>query len=495
MEMSSHDLGPLGEPNVYEYLRVVRRELPRGIGDELQSSRAKMLLDMTLSLLDSLLCRDGVLEDAYALRCSGYGDAFDAFRDPSQSDSQRSINEGDAFEIVERNIRASISKIHSKQTMPRLELLNTLRGILQSEAAFLNTIGEHEQSISTLVDVPNDAVSLDAESITAYLQGRSETGLPVWVKSLGSPLGGYSKDVFVIELDGAGRPADRLVIRRDLPNGPLESSVADEFELLQTMHCAGIPVAEPLWLELDTSKLGGPVMVSAFVEGDSPTDHRANVRDENAVGKVRQFAQMLAAIHSVPVTSVTRQIPEFGLPVAQLIQKLLNDFRDQWLRRRKAGNLVISAALAWMESNIPQDEIDPVIVHGDYSLRNLLFVGEDVSAILDWETWHIGDPAEDLAYCRPDVEAVMPWSEFLAEYRAAGGRAVSDERIFYWRFWKYLRGAITSISMMNAVTDKQAPADIRTAFGGVFFTRFCLTKICEFLNSEVEAMLNESQLR
>jgi Ser/Thr protein kinase RdoA (MazF antagonist) len=45
--------------------------------------------------------------------------------------------------------------------------------------------------------------------------------------------------------------------------------------------------------------------------------------------------------------------------------------------------------------------LDSVVVHGDYGPNNMLFdpVTFAVTAVLDWEWGHVGDPVEDLAWC------------------------------------------------------------------------------------------------
>jgi aminoglycoside phosphotransferase (APT) family kinase protein len=38
------------------------------------------------------------------------------------------------------------------------------------------------------------------------------------------------------------------------------------------------------------------------------------------------------------------------------------------------------------------------VVHGDFRLGNLLVVGPDVTAVVDWEIWTVGDPRVDLGW-------------------------------------------------------------------------------------------------
>ena len=57
------------------------------------------------------------------------------------------------------------------------------------------------------------------------------------------------------------------------------------------------------------------------------------------------------------------------------------------------------------------------MVHGDYWMGNLLVDGSDLTAVLDWETLHVGEAYEDLAwFCNREWRFGAPTS-----LGAAGG--------------------------------------------------------------------------
>jgi aminoglycoside phosphotransferase (APT) family kinase protein len=72
--------------------------------------------------------------------------------------------------------------------------------------------------------------------------------------------------------------------------------------------------------------------------------------------------------------------------------------------------------------------MSPAIVHGDFRLGNLLAVGSEVTAVIDWEIWSVGDPRIDLGwflanadpatYSRPSsfVDAVPSRDDLLEHY-------------------------------------------------------------------------------
>ena len=105
------------------------------------------------------------------------------------------------------------------------------------------------------------------------------------------------------------------------------------------------------------------------------------------------------------------------------------------------------------------------VVHGDFSLRNLLLNDDDgISSVLDWELCHVGHPAEDLGYLRLTVESIMPWAEFDGIYRDAGGATVSHSQIDYFDVWGLFRNlAINATAQNFFITSKTTDYFLGTA--------------------------------
>lgn len=98
---------------------------------------------------------------------------------------------------------------------------------------------------------------------------------------------------------------------------------------------------------------------------------------------------------------------------------------------------ILLLALDWLERNIPADSGPSVIVHGDAGPGNFLFDGDRVTALLDWELAHYGDPMEDLAqmWVRAMFNPFMPPAPMFAAYEAAGGFPVDLDRVRYHRLY------------------------------------------------------------
>ncbi|HMO76834.1 MAG TPA: phosphotransferase family protein [Sphingopyxis sp.] len=145
------------------------------------------------------------------------------------------------------------------------------------------------------------------------------------------------------------------------------------------------------------------------------------------------FMAQLAALHRIDIAA--NPIEGMG-PVEPA---------EAFIRRRiaaqRAGNSglawdpLIHLSLDWLEANIPADLPAPVIVHGDAGPGNFLFEGDRVTALLDWELVHYGDPMADLAMLalRMLFQGFVPLPQAFAAYEAAGGHKVDLARLRYWR--------------------------------------------------------------
>jgi hypothetical protein len=115
-------------------------------------------------------------------------------------------------------------------------------------------------------------------------------------------------------------------------------------------------------------------------------------------------------------------------------------------------------ALRTLEADQPPPR-EPVIVHGDLRLGNLIVGPDALRAVIDWELVHVGNPAEDLGWLcvkawRFGVDAPVAGlgtrEELLASYRAAGGADISLDELRWWEIFGTLRWGV--ICMKQAWT-------------------------------------------
>ena len=315
---------------------------------------------------------------------------------------------------------------------------------IDDELAALARMQAEEQSIFDLYQAaPAETDDFSAEAMTAYVRGH--LGDKAEVVSVRTLIGGTSKQTIILGLHDGSTGVDAVVIRRDLPGGPVELKAADELPILQAMHAHGVPVAEPLWAD-HTPPFSGSCVVTRRVGGMVAYDLTATEQGGDGARNALALARTLARIHRIAVADT-------GLPLGDAEQSavaaMIEDYETQWQRRRIEDSPTIAVGLAWLKANIPPIE-SLSVVHGDCSMRNFMVEQGEATALLDWELWHFGDHNQDLAYCRAEVEQFISWDAFVAEYLAHGGKPVRAASLPFWQVFGPLRNLIFAANIVHA---------------------------------------------
>ncbi|HYN89111.1 MAG TPA: phosphotransferase, partial [Ardenticatenaceae bacterium] len=202
---------------------------------------------------------------------------------------------------------------------------------------------------------------------------------------------------------------------------PPVSKAQREFSLLRWLARQGLPVPDPIWLDVEGVALDSPAVLFPAMPGRG-WQRLAPDLETAARATFRRLAFTQARIHAVKGAAW----PGHGrLPTLPLdtVLAFLNDL---------ASELEDSSAQALLDELLALrvfiHELDPVLVHGDYQLDNLLFEHGEISAVLDWEAAAWADPRWDIAYARCGLGPVA--DEYLALYEVASGRSLPH--IHFW---------------------------------------------------------------
>jgi aminoglycoside phosphotransferase (APT) family kinase protein len=207
-----------------------------------------------------------------------------------------------------------------------------------------------------------------------------------------------------------------------------------------------------------------PLFVMSFEPGTSeePLHVIAVVRPQDIRGRAVQAAQMLAALHAVDVTQ---------LGTAERVMTPQQEV-DRWVRAlatvppelRPGADETAARLLAAVPA-----AITPVICHGDWRLGNLLSVGADVIAAIDWEIWSIGDSRADLAWflmmCDPAHPAAIagpecglpPVADLVAAYTAQAGGSI--ENLAWFRALAAFKQAAVTALLAKHAAQRDAPLE------------------------------------
>jgi aminoglycoside phosphotransferase (APT) family kinase protein len=194
-------------------------------------------------------------------------------------------------------------------------------------------------------------------------------------------------------------------------------------------------VPRPYHLEGEPSELGPPFMLLARLRGRPPGTYFGMAGA--FPGAFRDLAAMLAKLHGVSPAALGLVSPPAG---TDGMRSLLLQYQDKWRENSTRASPVVDYAYGWALRECARDPGSTTVVHGDAGPYNLLVDGDRLSAVLDWEFAHVGDPAEDLGIARVYAEGFMPWGEFMQTYLDAGGPAVPESRIRLGMLMQFLKG-------------------------------------------------------
>ncbi len=243
--------------------------------------------------------------------------------------------------------------------------------------------------------------------------------------------GGASRELWALTPAGGARP--EWVLRRDPPGEVPQTSRAEEFAVQRAAFAAGVPVPRPIAAEPAGGRFGSAGMLMDWVEGESLPKRvqRTPELAEARKGLPRALGAALAALRTVDAAALLGAVPP-GDPAAAGLATVTAEL-DATGDALPALELV----LRWLELNRPRP-VRSSLVHGDFRLGNFLVGRQGLLAVVDWEFWHLGDPAEDLAWV-----SARPWRFGAAggevgglgrreELLAGFGDDVDPERLRWW---------------------------------------------------------------
>ncbi len=250
-----------------------------------------------------------------------------------------------------------------------------------------------------------------------------ETAVETWAKN---HIPGFTGPVAATKFSGGqSNPTYRLdtpggpyVLRRKPPGVLLRSAhaVDREYRVQNALAETDVPVAKMHALCEDDGVIGSAFYIMAHVEGrsfDQPSLPGETPKTRDAI--IDEMNRVLAAIHEVDLDAVG--LSDFG-PTGHYCQRQTDRWTKQYHATQTEDLPDMEALIGWLQANMPEDDGQRRLVHGDYRLDNLLFAPgrARILAVLDWELSTIGHPYADLA------AVIMQWSmPATAEGRGLAG--------------------------------------------------------------------------
>jgi len=282
--------------------------------------------------------------------------------------------------------------------------------------------------------MPPSNTPFDLDRLTHYLEAHIDGFQgPISVKKFA---GGQSNPTYLLNA-----PSGQYVLRSKPPGELLQSAhaVDREYIVTQALKDTAMPVARPYCLCEDISIIGSMFYVMSYSAGRqfwNPT--LPEVHQDERAPIYNEAIRVMAALHDVDSNAVG--LSGYG--------KHGNYFERQlarWSKQYRAAETEtiepMEALLKWLPANLPQDNGQVSLIHGDYKFDNIIFHPDQPEAIalLDWELSTLGHPMADLAYFSMCLR--LPPSGYIQGLKGLDRRAlgVLDEQAIIARYCE-LRG-------------------------------------------------------
>jgi len=208
---------------------------------------------------------------------------------------------------------------------------------------------------------------------------------------------------------------------------------------MKALHRVGVAVPEVLYEDSGAPPDVPPLFVMRRVPGSSLEPLFDLERDDEpgvVAERMRDAARVMAGLHAhtpgevglgdEPVSSIADEVGRWTRLLDTVDPALAPGWRDV------ADALLASQPAPWPAA----------VVHGDFRLGNLLAVGTEVTAIIDWEIWSLADPRVDVGWflinADPDTyrratryAGVLPSPDELAHVYADALGGPLDDRAWF----------------------------------------------------------------
>jgi len=288
------------------------------------------------------------------------------------------------------------------------------------------------------------------DQIAAYLAHRMPAAREILVDELGRIYGGSSQETFRFraawQADGEAITR-RLILRRDAIAGLVVAERDLEYNVYQALAGQGLPIPGVYFLELDPKWLERPFFImdmcpgkpgSPFAQTDPYDGHGKAIGDQywSILGRLAAIDHRIVGLETL--RNGTEKSGYWALEL------------DRWEAILDDNEALIEPAvrggMRWLRRNPPPEPAKASIVHGDYRSGNFLFTDDGIiSAILDWEMCHVGDPLEDVAWGLDPFWPITrhyPLEDGLARWEAASGIALDHAALDWWSLFTAVKACV-----------------------------------------------------
>lgn len=323
-----------------------------------------------------------------------------------------------------------------------------------------------QESVTNSVAAGKDPETLAMTDHLVAIVGKiAPTAKDVRISGLVRGSGGFSRENWMFNAewteDGKVRRLP-LLLRTDPASSPQVTERNLEYRVLAALESCALPSPKAYWLDNEGTLIGRPAMVMERMPGNCNwTVLNGNLPVETRTSLARSFVDALSALHTFDwktagLSDVLRE-PQGNVALFELAKQA-----ERLQRARTEPLPEMDLIHNWLQRKAPAASMLS-LVHGDYKPGNALFEGNRFSAILDWETTHIGDPLEDLGWMlmpsrrrEQQIRGLWEHDDILAHYEAKTGRRFDPAALRWWIVYSTWKLSITNLLTVAGFIDGQS---------------------------------------
>lgn len=304
----------------------------------------------------------------------------------------------------------------------------------------------------------NAAASLETR-LAAFIGAQEPGAANVVITNVTPISGGNARraHAFDATMDVKGRPRTLpCIMLAKTERGQLETDLETEFRVLRALDDTNVPAPPALWVDLTGAHLGSPTLIMARIGGTS--NIKALLAAEPAAANraiTEDLAAAAAKLHLLDWRG--KNLGTLKAPGNNALEQV-SYWENLFLKNRMEPLPAMVAAFHWLKAHAPQAE-RIVLLHGDFRFGNFLYEGARITALLDWEMAHLGDPMEDIAWAyRPlwSPARHMSLEDFAALYTKHSGIPAPAENLRFYRLFSEIKHAVISLNAARAFADGKA---------------------------------------
>jgi aminoglycoside phosphotransferase (APT) family kinase protein len=293
--------------------------------------------------------------------------------------------------------------------------------------------------------------------------------------------GGASRETYRFRARYNGRERG-LILRRDPPASLIETERTTEYRAYEAFHGLGLPVPEPIALELDAAPLERPFFIMEEIENCQT----GSIMSPDPFGSLRekvgqQFFTVMGRIAAADPRDIGLSDFEGETDIHDVAMHEVARWEKVVDEDEREPQPIVRAALRWLKRNPPPPAQKISVVHGDYRTGNFLIDDAGtIRAILDWEMSHLGDPLEDLGWAIDPLWSagnvalpggMLPRDEAIRIWEKASGLKADPKALYWWEIFASLKGAAIWISAAREYAEGRNTDPIN-AFSGWYCLAF-----------------------